>query len=83
MSSRRWSSDCRPTNLPRVTEGDRLQKVLARAGLASRRVCEDYIAEGRVTVQASFSEPGTYVLRSLAADGALTGYDELTVVVVR
>jgi len=40
-------------------------------------------ADGKVQVQASFSEPGTYVLRSIADDGALTGYDELTVVVVR
>jgi len=32
------------------SEGDRLQKVLARAGIGSRRVCENLIAEGRVTV---------------------------------
>jgi len=31
-------------------EGERLQKVLARAGFASRRVCEDLIAAGRVAV---------------------------------
>jgi 23S rRNA pseudouridine2605 synthase len=31
-------------------EGERLQKILARAGIGSRRVCEDLIAEGRVTV---------------------------------
>ena len=43
----------------------------------------DLPADGTVPVQATFSEPGTYVLRSLADDGALTGYDEVTVVVVR
>ncbi len=32
------------------TEGERLQKVLARAGVASRRVAEQYIVEGRVRV---------------------------------
>ncbi|SDO09504.1 ribosomal large subunit pseudouridine synthase B [Klenkia soli] len=31
-------------------EGERLQKVLARAGVGSRRVSEDMIAEGRVSV---------------------------------
>jgi hypothetical protein len=45
-------------------------------------VAPEMPADGKVTVQASFSEPGTYVLRSIADDGALTGYDELTVVVV-
>ncbi|WP_405084706.1 pseudouridine synthase [Microbispora sp. NBC_01389] len=33
-----------------VPGGDRLQKVLAQAGVASRRACEDMIGEGRVTV---------------------------------
>jgi len=31
-------------------EGERLQKVLAAAGVASRRVCEEYIVAGRVKV---------------------------------
>lgn len=33
-----------------VPGGERLQKVLAQAGVASRRACEDMIGEGRVTV---------------------------------
>jgi len=31
-------------------DGDRLQKVLARAGIGSRRVCEDYIVRRRIRV---------------------------------
>jgi len=36
---------------------------------------------GKHTVQATFSAPGTYVLRARADDGLLTGDDELTVTV--
>src|SRR5262245_33735295 len=38
--------------------------------------------DGRVVVHATFSEPGTYVLRGLADDGALFGGDEVTVTVL-
>ena len=37
--------------------------------------------EGRWTVRATFSEPGTYVLRCLAHDGALSTFEDVTVVV--
>ncbi len=39
-----------PEPLAPQHEGERLQKVLARIGLGSRRVCEELIVEGRVTV---------------------------------
>jgi 23S rRNA pseudouridine2605 synthase len=39
-------------------EGERLQKVLARAGLASRRASEELIAEGRVRVNGEVAELG-------------------------
>jgi len=42
-------------------EGERLQKVLARVGIGSRRVCEDLIAEGRVTVDGEVSVLGRRV----------------------
>ncbi len=40
-------------------------------------------SDGKVPVKITFSQPGTYVLRGLADDGALTGYDEVTVTVAK
>lgn len=40
---------------------ERLQKVLARAGMGSRRVCEKLIVEQRVTVNGEFAELGEKV----------------------
>lgn len=37
--------------------------------------------EGKWVVRATFSEPGTYVLRCLAHDGGLTTYEDITVTV--
>ena len=47
---------------PRSNEGVRLQKVLANAGVASRRVCEELILEGRVKVNGKkVTELGTRI----------------------
>jgi hypothetical protein len=40
-------------------------------------------ADGKQPVQVTFSEPGTYVLRCVTDDGALTGSEDVTIVVVR
>jgi 23S rRNA pseudouridine2605 synthase len=44
-----------------AAEGVRLQKVLASAGLGSRRACEELIADGRVSVGGVVAELGTRV----------------------
>ena len=50
------------SNSSESTEGVRLQKVLAAAGVASRRVCEQLIAEGRVVVNGKqVTELGTRI----------------------
>ncbi len=41
--------------------GVRLQKVLARAGLGSRRVCDELVQQGRVAVNGEVAEPGRRV----------------------
>lgn len=57
-----------------AAEGERLQKVLARSGMASRRVCEDLIAEGRVLVNGEVADLGRRVRAEtdvIEVDGAL------------
>lgn len=50
------------TRAQMAEEGVRLQKVMASAGVASRRVCEELIAEGRVEVNGQIvTELGTRV----------------------
>src|SRR6202034_3532574 len=43
---------------PTTPEGERLQKVLARVGIGSRRACEELIAAGRVTVDGEVAALG-------------------------
>lgn len=59
---------------PSDAEGERLQKVLARAGIGSRRVCEDLIADGLVSVNGDVAELGRRVDAStdvIEIEGAL------------
>jgi 23S rRNA pseudouridine2605 synthase len=56
-----------------ATEGERLQKVLSRAGLASRREAEDWIRAGRMTINGQPAVLGVRVSPSdqLRLDGRL------------
>ena len=44
-----------------LPDGERLQKVLARAGIGSRRTCEDLIADGRVRVDGAVVRLGARI----------------------
>lgn len=60
-------------------DGVRLQKVLARAGLGSRRSCEELIADGRVTVDGVVASLGRRIdpaSADVAVDGVPVGVAE-------
>ncbi|HMS90419.1 MAG TPA: S4 domain-containing protein, partial [Acidimicrobiales bacterium] len=60
---------------PQAT-GERLQKVLARVGLGSRRLCEELIEDGRVTVNGEVAVLGRRVevdVDLVEVDGAPIG----------
>src|SRR6516165_274484 len=66
----RWNTACglaRPRRHPGMkettdpAEGERLQKVLAKAGVGSRRACEELIAAGRVLVNGEPAQLGRRV----------------------
>jgi 23S rRNA pseudouridine2605 synthase len=59
-----------------VSDGERLQKALARAGFGSRRACEELIAQGRVTVGGEPAELGRRIdpeTDLVAVDGVPVG----------
>lgn len=65
------STDSDPT-----ADGERVQKVLARLGFGSRRVCDDLIEEGRVTVNGEVAVLGRRVHTDrdeVAVDGVVVG----------
>lgn len=67
---------------PHVAHGEKLQKVLARMGLASRRDIEQWISEGRVKVNGAVASLGQRVdrLDAIAVDGRLIKREEAAVV---
>lgn len=61
---------------PEPVDGERLQKVLAQRGFGSRRVCEELIEQGRVTVNGEPAQLGrrVHVQRdAVAVDGVAVG----------
>jgi 23S rRNA pseudouridine2605 synthase len=55
-----------PATLATPVKGDRIAKLLARAGIASRRDIERMIAEGRVALNGSTLDTPATILRNLA-----------------
>ncbi|EQM76359.1 23S rRNA pseudouridine(2605) synthase RluB [Pseudomonas stutzeri] len=70
---------------PHIAHGEKLQKVLARLGLASRRDVENWISAGRVKVNGAVATLGQRVDShdAIAVDGRLLKREEATEVVRR
>ncbi|RRV18206.1 23S rRNA pseudouridine(2605) synthase RluB [Pseudomonas saudiphocaensis] len=70
---------------PHIAHGEKLQKVLARTGLASRRDVENWIAAGRVKVNGAVAVLGQRVDShdAIAVDGRLLKREETAEVVRR
>lgn len=70
---------------PHIAHGEKLQKVLARIGLASRRDVENWIAAGRVKVNGAVATLGQRVdlHDAIAVDGRLLKREETAEVVRR
>jgi 23S rRNA pseudouridine2605 synthase len=70
---------------PHIAHGEKLQKVLARIGLASRRDVENWIAAGRVKVNGAVATLGQRVdlHDAIAVDGRLLKREEAAEVVRR
>ena len=60
-------------------EGERLQKVLARAGVGSRRVSEDMIEAGRISVKPSRTVRITWSTRGSSRTAVLNSCNACTI----
>ncbi len=63
LNSKKHSQASKIQPVESIQEGERIQKVLARGGLASRREIERWIDEGRISVNGEIIKPG-YKLKS-------------------
>src|SRR5215213_9241837 len=71
--TRQGRQNGKPERLPPAAGGERIAKVLARAGLCSRRDAERWIAEGRISVNGRvLTSPALNVTAAdqISADGA-------------